>query len=138
MISQYQQVLALPYEERGLYIQQHPDFLEGMLGQIGHRSGELRDQYNYRLFVELLSADQIPHDVLRHFAGRMTGEDFLLKGLGESEGDAVFTRSFAALWLTAIVHADRQLELLDEEAIAGMTAGAVSYTHLTLPTMAVV
>ena len=125
LILQYQQVLALPYEERGLYIQQHPDFLEGMLNHIGHRNGELRDQYNYRLFVELLSADQIPHDVLQRFAERITGEDFLLKGLGESEGDAVFTRSFAALWLTAILHADRQLELLGEEAVADMTAGAL-------------
>lgn len=122
----YEQVLSLPYEERGQYIQQHPDFLEEMLCNIGHPSGEIRDAYNYRLFVELLSADQIPHDTLKNFASSLGSDSYLLAGIGETESDSVFTRSFSALWLTAILHADRQLELLDEKLVADVTKAALT------------
>ncbi len=126
MITNYEQVLALSHEERGEYIQQHPHFLQEMLQNIGHPNGEARDLYNYRLFVELLSADQIPHEVLKSFAHSLSGKAYLLAGIGEEEGDLVFTRSFSALWLTAILHADRQLELLDEELVAAVTKGALT------------
>lgn len=122
----YEQVLSLPYEERGQYIQQHPDFLEEMLRNIGHPSGEIRDVYNYRLFVELLSADQIPHDILKNFASSLCSDSYLLAGIGEADSDSVFTRSFSALWLTAILHADRQLELLDEKLVADVTKAALT------------
>lgn len=127
MLAKYKHVLALPYEERGAYIQQHPQFLEEMLEHIGHPQGEIRDQYNYRLFVELLSADQIPHEVIKSFAARLVGDDFLLKRLGEKGEDTVFTRSFSALWLTAIVYADRQLQLLEETSIDDMAKASLMF-----------
>ncbi len=123
----YQQVLALPYEERSNYIQQHPHFFDEMLQHIGHPNGEVRDLYNYRLFVELLSADQIPHEILKNFADTLVGQNYLLKGIGEAESDFVFTRSFSALWLTAILHADRQLELLDEKSLENVTKQALQF-----------
>jgi hypothetical protein len=127
LMINYQQVLALPHEERGAYIKQHPHFFDEMLQYIGHPNGEIRDLYNYRLFVELLSADQIPHEVLKNFADALSGQDYLLNGIGEAESDLVFTRSFSALWLTAILHADRQLELLDEESVEHITRGALQF-----------
>ncbi|MFF5994965.1 DUF2785 domain-containing protein [Lysinibacillus sp. KU-BSD001] len=120
-----QMVLAQSLEERQAYINEHPTVLQDMLAHIGDPNGELRDQLNYRLFMELLSANQIPHAQLEHIAVTLVQEAGLLYGLDEVNTDAVYTRSFAALWLTAILHADRQLRILPSDTIQAITMSAV-------------
>lgn len=103
------EALQLPPEARAQYIEQQPALFDEMLAHIGHTNSEIRDQVNYRLFMELLSADQIPHTILSEWAPILTSK------LGAFAQEAIFTRSFSALWLTAIVYADKQLQVLTAE-----------------------
>ncbi len=58
LLQQLQQVLAMNEEERQLYMQAHEEqLLTNMIKHIGDPSSTLRDQTNYRLFIELLSAN---------------------------------------------------------------------------------
>lgn len=119
MFAQWTTVLALSPQERVRYLQQHPSFLAEMFGAIGHPNGQLRDGLNYRLFMELVSANQIPHETLRQWAS-----DLPTQLLQFEQQDDVFTRSFSALWLTALVYADRQLQLLTAQQYTAIVESA--------------
>ncbi len=89
--------------------------LEQMTQYIGYPEDELRDKLNYRLFIELLSTKVFTNEQMTQLTMKLSGEDFLYKSIGEKEDDSVFVRSFSALWLTALLHVDTQLNFLTQE-----------------------
>ena len=117
LLQQLQQVLEMNEEERQVYMQAHEEqLLTNMVKHIGNPSSILRDQTNYRLFIELLSANYWTAERLRTLAMQLINEEHLFLHIQDrEENEAVFTRSFSALWLTALLHADAQLRFLQAE-----------------------
>ena len=120
LLQQLQQVLAMNEQERHVYVQAHEEqLLTNMMKHIGHPSSTVRDQTNYRLFIELLSANYWSVERLRPLAMQLIDEEHLFLHIQDrKETEAVFTRSFSALWLTALLHADAQLRFLQAEQLA--------------------
>ncbi len=121
----FNEVLSLAAEKRRPFVQERPELFVQMFERIGHPEGKVRDQQNYRLFIELLSADQIPHDIVKQWASQLPAQ------LVDFES-TVFGRSFSALWLAGIVHADRQLQLLSSaqyETIVQAATKLLSQEH---------
>lgn len=130
MQKSLQQVLQLSVEERQDYIEQHGAMLfETMLASIGVPEDELRDKVNYRLFIELLSAQMIPTDIMQHLVEVLPTQRFLYKGIAEGESDDVFTRSFAALWLTGLFYVDQQTSFLTAEQAQLAMEQSLSYLN---------
>ncbi len=128
MQKSLQQVLQLSIEERQDYIEQHGATLfETMLASIGVPEDELRDKVNYRLFIELLSAQMIPTDLMQHLVEVLPTQNFLYKGITSGEPDDVFTRSFAALWLTGLFYVDQQTSFLTVEQAQLAMEQSLSY-----------
>jgi len=117
LLQQLQQVLAMNEEERQLYMQAHEEqLLTNMIKYIGDPNSTLRDQTNYRLFMELLSANHWKADSLRTLTMQLIDDEHLFLHIQDREAtEAVFTRSFSALWLTALLHADAQLRFLQAD-----------------------
>ena len=127
-MQQLQQVLQLSTNERAGYIAQNGDTLFAtMLQHIGATDATIRDATNYRLFIELLNEQLIPRATLIEFTQQLVTNDFLYKGIYNGESDDVFTRSFAALWLTGIFHVDEQLHFLQPEQAQLLMEQCVSY-----------
>ena len=119
LLQQLQQVLAMNEEERRVYVQANEQqLLTQMVKHIGDPSSTLRDQTNYRLFMELLTANCWTVERLRPLAMQLIDDEHLFLHIKDREAtEAVFTRSFSALWLTALLHADVQLRFLQEDEL---------------------
>jgi hypothetical protein len=113
----YNHVLDLTPEDRAQYVQANEAIFKQMLQNIGDESAILRDQQNYRLFIQLLSENAIPQHVLHQFVEYLASDKGLLFQIGAKNGNSIFQRSFSALFLTAIVNADRQLQILSQQEI---------------------
>lgn len=121
-----QYVLSLNEPARAEYVQEQGDALiTDMLTVIGDVDAELRDGLNYRVFIELLSAGYFSHAQMARLAQAVGSKDFL-RYEPMLEG-GVYTRSFSALWLTALLHADRQLSYLNSEDAAAILEEAAYY-----------
>lgn len=120
LLQQLQQVLAMNEEERHLYMQNHGEqLLTNMVKHIGNPSSTLRDQLNYRLFIELLSANHWSAERLRTLTMQLIDDEHLFLQIQDREAtEAVFTRSFSSLWLTALLHADAQLRFLQANELS--------------------
>ncbi|MFC7686941.1 DUF2785 domain-containing protein [Ureibacillus sp. GCM10028918] len=107
--------------DRQAYMQEHGEqLIENMILHIGDPEDELRDKLNYRLFIELLSAQIFSHKQMAQIALTLKGENYLYRSIGERDTDTVFTRSFSALWLSNLLNVDRQLRFLNEEDAAAL------------------
>lgn len=116
------------FNERQQYMKTNGDeLLQNMLVHIGHPDDELRDKLNYRIFIELLSEQLMSTDQMKHLAFTLHGKDYLYHLIGERQTDTVFTRSFSALWLTGLLHADRQLHFLSNEEAALILEASTPY-----------
>ncbi|TSI05257.1 DUF2785 domain-containing protein [Lysinibacillus sp. BW-2-10] len=126
MKTTLENILNMNVEERQLYLNQNGDALiQNMLLHIGTPEDELRDKLNYRLFIELLSQQQFTQTQMKTMTTTLINSDFLFSSINENESDHVFTRSFSALWLTGLLHADRQLQFLSkEQALDVLTSGS--------------
>ncbi|MEL3961356.1 DUF2785 domain-containing protein [Lysinibacillus endophyticus] len=121
-------LLNMNLEGRQQYVAEHGDeLLHNMLLHIGFPENELRDQLNYRLFIELLSQNQLTVEQMNNTAKTLVENDYLYSSIHEKESDHVFTRSFSALWLTGLLHADRQLHFLNEEDASAILNASASY-----------
>lgn len=121
-----QHILTLDEAGRAHYVAEQGDaLLPEMLANIGHIEEELRDQLNYRVFIELLSAGHFSHAQLERLAKAIGSKEYLLFGMAEPNGG--FTRSFSALWLTGLLHADRQLSYLNSDDAGAILETAAYY-----------
>lgn len=122
----YNHVLDLTPELRAEFVQSNEAIFEQMLHAVGDKSAIIRDQQNYRLFIQLLSENAIPEQILHDYVAYLASVEGMLLGVGEKEGNAVFQRSFAALFLAAIVNADRQLRILSQQELDQIAETAIA------------
>ncbi len=114
--------------EREQYMNSHgTQLLDEMTMYIGYPEDELRDKLNYRLFIELLSANMLTKEQMTDLVIKLSGKDFLFHSIGEREGDNVFIRSFSALWLTGLLHVDSQIHFLTLEEAANILRETTPY-----------
>ncbi len=104
--------------ERQTFMSQHSDWLlQEMLTHIGTVDAELRDQYIYRTFIDLLSDNLVNPQQLQFLFDTATSDDFLYFQIGEKTTDSVFTRSFSALLVAGILAKDAELLILNDDSL---------------------
>ena len=126
VVEDYDKFFEMTTEERKQSIQEHPSMLDDLLETIGHEEAAIRDQLNYRLFILLLSENALDKTVIADFVSKLSSADGLLFNIGENGTTTVFQRSYAALYLAAIVNADRQLALLTSDQLELLAQNAVA------------
>ncbi|MGN7478242.1 DUF2785 domain-containing protein [Solibacillus silvestris] len=124
-MEDYYQLLEMSMEDRKQYIQLNPAVMNDLLEAVGHEEAALRDQLNYRLFIQLLSENVLSRDIIEQYVNRLSSINGLLFKIGESGTSSVFQRSYSALYLAAIVNADRQLEYLTGQQLELLTENAI-------------
>lgn len=83
-----------------------PEVRQEMLRQIGNPDSYLRDQLIYGSFGKLIFSNQLSSEEIQTLLEVVIQEDYLRYGLGEVGKDSVFTRSFSALVVAAIIEYD--------------------------------
>lgn len=105
-------------QQRSTYVQQNEaPLLQRMLHHIGDTNSIIRDQLNYRVFIELLAANIFSQEALKNASQTLIQDDKLFFHIHEQQTDAVFTRSFTTLWLTGIVQGDAHYHFLEDEQL---------------------
>ncbi len=102
-------------------------FIESMLDNIGSTDPELRDTLIYSTLGKLIMEDYLTESQMTRIMEVCLGKLFF--GIGEIEGDLVFTRSFSALIIGAILEKDRQRSFLQEEIVLDALAKSIEYLH---------
>lgn len=125
LVEQYHSLLEMTVDERKIYAQQNPAIFDDIFAAIGLEEAAIRDQLNYRLFVLMLSENSINQTVITEYVDRLSTTEGLLFTIGEKGTSSVLQRSYSALFLTAIVHADRQLHYLSVQQLEVLTQHAV-------------
>ncbi|MEK4229458.1 DUF2785 domain-containing protein [Solibacillus sp. FSL H8-0538] len=116
MKEKLMQLLAMDFAARQQYINESgEELLQEMLLNIGVTDDELRDKLNYRVFIELLSAQLWTPKQMTHLATVLITNNYLYYKVEEQDKDSVFTRSFSALWLAGLLQVDRQLHFLTDD-----------------------
>lgn len=104
--------------------------IKSMMLHIGSPDSELRDSLIYGTFCELILGDEIELNILSEMLKSCLNKQMLFKGIGESEKDSVFTRSFTSLLIALILHVDNQKDFLSRELIFEVKDQLISYITL--------
>jgi len=98
---------------------------EELFSYLGSTDPELRDTIGLEAFYNWLKQGLYSEADVGGFIPRLTAN--LQKGLGETEDDSVFLRSFSALWLAIIVDYDIEKPTLKKENIASILEATLAY-----------
>lgn len=107
-----------------------PDLLDAMMQFIGSVDPELRDSLIYPTFATWIESRLLAEDVLRRLFLQAVDDDHLYWGLGEAEGDRVFTRTFSLLLLPLILAVHRETPFLTPEEIQQVKDRVLAYLPL--------
>lgn len=102
-----------------------PALTEDLCATIGSTDPELRDALGLEIFYHWLKQGIYSRDDLRDLSARLMRN--LQQGIGETEGDAIFLRSFSALWLSLIIENDNENPALERQDIAAILEAALAY-----------
>ena len=125
LLTDYSTLLEALPEQRGQFVKEQEAIFDTILINIGHMESAVRDQQNYRLFIQLLSESTIPATILHHYVDYLSADKGLLFEFTTADPSAVIQRSYSALFLTAIVNADRQLSILTAKEVEQLTNAAI-------------
>jgi hypothetical protein len=98
---------------------------EELYSYLGSADPELRDIIGFFFFKHWIKQGLYSMDDLRSFMPRLIAN--LKKGIGETEGDLVYLRSFSALWLALIVDYDIKNPSLKTEEMVPIKEAALAY-----------
>ena len=98
-----------------------------MLIQIGNPDSYLRDELIYQSFGKMIFSDQLDANELEKLLFRLKQDNYLFHGIGESGTDSVFTRSFSALVIAAIIEYDNVKPQLDRSTVQDTVEKVVEY-----------
>lgn len=121
----YSQILSMTPQQRADFVATNEVIFDEIFANVGIVDATIRDQQNYRLFIQLLSENAIPTTVLHDYVSRFVSQEGMRSEIGATGDDTVFQRSFSALFLTGIVHADRQLHVLTEQELDQIAQAAI-------------
>jgi hypothetical protein len=93
------------------------EFLNEMINNIGSIDPVLRDELNYSGFWKLLNSDQLSKQQTEYILQVLLDKKLLMMDIENPLSDAIFTRSFTALFFAAILHIDASKSMLDEDLV---------------------
>jgi hypothetical protein len=102
-----------------------PTLTEELFTNLASTDPELRDTIGLEAFYHWLKEGIYSEEDVRNLIPRLIAN--LQKGLGETEDDSVFLRSFSALWLAVIVEHDIEKLTLKKEDIGSILEAALAY-----------
>jgi len=88
-----------------------------MLTQIGNPDSYLRDELIYQSFGRMIVSNQLNPEEIQSLLEVVLQEDYLFYGIGESGTDSVFTRSFSALVIAAVIEYDIEKQVVDPDVV---------------------
>jgi len=86
-----------------------------LFGYLGSTDPELRDDIAYIVYANFLKREMYSKEDIQEHVNELIAN--LEKGIGETESDSVFLRTFSILLLAEIVYRDNKSPMLDEEQI---------------------
>ncbi|MBI5353385.1 MAG: DUF2785 domain-containing protein [Chloroflexi bacterium] len=92
---------------------------------LGSTDPELRDDIGYTVFANWLKQERYSADEIRGFIKELLAN--LEIGIGETESDSVFLRTFSILFLAEIIHNDNKKPFLDKTDITTVLKKALWY-----------
>jgi hypothetical protein len=96
-----------------------------LFSYLGSTDPELRDDIAYIVYANFLKREMFPRDEITvHVAELLSNLEY---GIGETETDTVFLRTFSVLLLAEIVHNDNKKPLLDKEQIKSILEKGLWY-----------
>jgi hypothetical protein len=96
-----------------------------LFSYLGSNDPELRDDIAYIVYANWLKREMYSgHEIKSHVQKLLSN---LEKGIGESESDTVFLRSFSTLLLGEIVHNDNKKPVLDKELVKTILEKGIWY-----------
>jgi hypothetical protein len=98
---------------------------EELFSYIGSTDPELRDTIGLEAFYNWLKQGLYSADDLRGYITRLVAN--LQKGIGKTEDDSVFLRSFSALWLSLIIQNDNETPVLIKEDVIRILVAALAH-----------
>jgi len=101
------------------------DLTETLFGYLGSTDPELRDDIAYMVYANWLKREMYTSDQIRVHTTEMLAN--LNQGIGETESDSVFLRTFSVLLLAEIVHNDNKKPLLDKEQVQSLLTKTLWY-----------
>ncbi|MCF6409890.1 DUF2785 domain-containing protein [Pseudalkalibacillus salsuginis] len=113
--------------EENLQIVDKENLVQDMLGHIGDTDPELRDTLIYSTFVRLITKKHLSESLMMDLLQTSINEDHLFHRIEESEGDAVFVRSFSALLAALLLKVDAERRFLPDPLIEEACNRSVDY-----------
>jgi len=98
---------------------------ETLFGYLGSTNPELRDDIAYIVYANWLKREMFTKEEVRAHVDELLAN--LEKGIGETETDSVFLRTFSVLLLAEIVHNDNKKPLLEKDQIQSILTKGLSY-----------
>lgn len=96
-----------------------------LFGYLSSTDPELRDDIAYIVYANWLKREVFTKDEVRAHVDELLAN--LEKGIGETETDSVFLRTFSVLLLAEIVHNDNKKPLLEKDQIQTILAKGLWY-----------
>lgn len=96
-----------------------------LFGYLGSTDPKLRDDIGYIVYANFLKLEMYSQDNIRTHVEELLAN--LEIGIGETDTDAVFLRTFSALLLAEIVYNDNKKPLLDNKQANAILAKTLSY-----------
>lgn len=98
---------------------------EILFSYLGSTDPELRDDIAYIVYANWLKREMFTKEEVRAHIDELLAN--LDKGIGETESDSVFLRTFSVLLLAEIVHNDNKKPLLEKDQIQSILAKGLWY-----------
>ena len=100
---------------------------ETLFGYLGSTNPELRDDIAYIVYANWLKREMFTKEEVSSHVDELLAN--LDKGIGETETDSVFLRTFSVLLLAEIVHNDNKKPLLENDQIQSILAKGLWYLN---------
>lgn len=84
-----------------------------LFGYLGSIDPELRDEIAYIVYANFLKREMYSKDEIQAHVDDLLAN--LEKGIGETESDSVFLRTFSVLFLAEIIHNDNKKEFFERK-----------------------
>ncbi|PSL32965.1 uncharacterized protein DUF2785 [Planomicrobium soli] len=104
--------------------------VNSMLEHIGSLDSELRDGLIYGTFSKLILEKELDQELLIEILTSCLAANRLFKGIGETETDTVFTRSFTTLLIALILHRNSEEDFLSSDMVFEIKEKLISYIGL--------
>jgi len=96
-----------------------------LFSYLGNNDPELRDDIAYIVYANWLKREMFTKDEVRAHVEELLSN--LDNGIGETESDSIFLRTFSVLLLAEIVHNDNKKPLLEKDQIQSILAKGLWY-----------